>query len=277
MCKVLGVNNSLFSSIVSPLSSIVSRLGDDTLPVLPLLRSASSPKRETMRDIGDDMLPVLRSASSPKRETMRDIGDDTLPVLRSASSPKRETMRDIKRETMRDIKRETMWDIKRGTMWDIKRETMLGIEVFGIFSSCLRAFAPKFFAFTFLLSFLSSCDQEKEQYDLIIRNGTIYDGSGRKPFQADVAINADTLAFIGDLSNVSGKEEIDAKGLAVAPGFINMLSWADGSLLRDGRSMSDIKQGVTLEIFGEGWSPGPRKSLPAGQAGKNERDSLWGS
>lgn len=110
----------------------------------------------------------------------------------------------------------------------------------------------------------------KQTFDTIIRNGTIYDGLGGKPFQADVGINADTIAAIGDLSNDIAKTEIDARGKAVSPGFINMLSWADGSLLKDGRSMSDLKQGVTLEIFGEGWSPGPRKK-------KNERDSLWGS
>jgi N-acyl-D-amino-acid deacylase len=98
----------------------------------------------------------------------------------------------------------------------------------------------------------------------------IYDGSGRKPYKGDVAIQGDTLAAMGDLSNAVGKEEIDAQGLAISPGFINMLSWADGSLLKDGRSMSDIKQGVTLEIFGEGWSPGPRKK-------KNSKDTLWTS
>jgi N-acyl-D-amino-acid deacylase len=135
-------------------------------------------------------------------------------------------------------------------------------------SSCLRALVAKF-VFLFLLTFLSSCAQEKKRYDIIIRNGTIYDGYGNKPYQADIAINADTIAVIGDLSKADGKEEVDAKGLAVSPGFINMLSWADGSLLKDGRSMSDIKQGVTLEVFGEGWSPGPRK--------KNKKDSLWSS
>ncbi len=119
-------------------------------------------------------------------------------------------------------------------------------------------------------AFLNSCAQEKKQFDIIIKSGMVYDGSGKKPYQADLAINADTIAAIGDLSNVRGKQEIDAKGLAVSPGFINMLSWADGSLLKDGRSMSDIKQGVTLEIFGEGWSPGPRKK-------KNSKDTLWTS
>src|SRR4051812_44134203 len=98
-----------------------------------------------------------------------------------------------------------------------------------------------------------------QTFDVVIRNGIIYDGSGNKSYSADVAINADTIAFIGDLPKAKGRTEIDAKGLAIAPGFINMLSWADGTLLTDGRSMSDIKQGVTLEVFGEGLSPGPRK------------------
>ena len=94
-------------------------------------------------------------------------------------------------------------------------------------------------------------------YDLVIRGGTVYDGSGAEPVVADVAIQADTIAAIGDLSDTEGREEIDAEGLAVAPGFINMLSWATESLIEDGRSQSDIRQGVTLEVFGEGWSMGP--------------------
>lgn len=128
-----------------------------------------------------------------------------------------------------------------------------------------------------LLLVTISCQSQKQEFDLIIRSGTIYDGFGQKPFTGDVAIQADTIAAIGDLSKAIAKKEIDAKGLAVTPGFINMLSWADGSLIEDGRSMSDIKQGVTLEVFGEGWSPGPRKNPPAGRAGKNSKDTLWTS
>src|SRR5688572_3286453 len=94
-------------------------------------------------------------------------------------------------------------------------------------------------------------------FDTILRGGTIYDGSGRAPFVADVAIRRDTIAMIGDLSAARGTREIDARGLAVAPGFINMLSWATESLIHDGRSQSGIRQGVTLEIFGEGESMGP--------------------
>jgi len=107
----------------------------------------------------------------------------------------------------------------------------------------------------------------KQGYDVIIRNGTIYDGSGGDPYIADVAIRKDTIAFIGKLENASAPKEIDASGLAVAPGFINMLSWADQMILKDGRSTSDLKQGVTLEVFGEGWSPAPVK--------RNKGDSLW--
>lgn len=94
-------------------------------------------------------------------------------------------------------------------------------------------------------------------YDVIIRGGTVYDGSGDAPVTADVGIRGDTIALIGDLGEASGAAEIDAEGLAVAPGFINMLSWATNSLIIDGRSQSDIRQGVTLEVFGEGWSMGP--------------------
>jgi N-acyl-D-amino-acid deacylase len=107
----------------------------------------------------------------------------------------------------------------------------------------------------FLIVILLTACQKKE-YDIIIRQGTVYDGMGKPGVVNDVAIQSDTIAFIGDLSNAIGKKEIDAKGLAVAPGFINMLSHAEVSLLFDGNSQSDIRQGVTLEVFGEG-SMGP--------------------
>jgi N-acyl-D-amino-acid deacylase len=97
----------------------------------------------------------------------------------------------------------------------------------------------------------------KLQYDIIIRNGMIYDGNGGKPFKGDIAINADTIAAIGNLGDAQAIETLDAKGMAVAPGFINMLSWANESLIEDGRSQSDIRQGVTLEVMGEGSSMGP--------------------
>jgi hypothetical protein len=94
-------------------------------------------------------------------------------------------------------------------------------------------------------------------YDVIIRNGTIYDGSGGNPFTGDVAIRGDKIVAIGNLAGAKAKVEIDARGLAVAPGFINMLSWATDSLIEDGRSQSDLRQGVTLEVMGEGESMGP--------------------
>src|SRR4030095_6609735 len=99
--------------------------------------------------------------------------------------------------------------------------------------------------------FIFSCKQ-KPGYDTIIRNGMIYDGNGGEPYKADVAINGDTIALIGDLSKESAKNEIDAKGMAMAPGFINMLSWSNESLIEDGRSQSELRQGVTLEVMGEG-------------------------
>ncbi|HEX2223296.1 MAG TPA: D-aminoacylase [Thermoanaerobaculia bacterium] len=111
-------------------------------------------------------------------------------------------------------------------------------------------------------------------YDLILRGGTIYDGSGGKPFTGDVALRGDRIARIakvGDLGGARGKAEVDVRGLAVAPGFVNMLSWATESLIHDGRGQSDIRQGVTLEVMGEGWSMGPindamRKEMLAEQA-----------
>ncbi len=103
---------------------------------------------------------------------------------------------------------------------------------------------------------VSACSQAAD-YDVIIRGGGIYDGSGDPAFVADVAIDGDSIAVVGDLRDARGRTEIDASGLAVSPGFINMLSWATESLIEDGLSQSDIRQGVTLEVFGEGWSMGP--------------------
>ena len=94
-------------------------------------------------------------------------------------------------------------------------------------------------------------------YDLILRGGTVYDGRGGAPFVGDVGLRGDRIAAVGDLSGARGRRELDASGLAVAPGFINVLSWATESLIEDGRGMSDLLQGVTLEVFGEGWSMGP--------------------
>lgn len=93
-------------------------------------------------------------------------------------------------------------------------------------------------------------------YDLIIRGGTIYDGSGKPPVVGDVAIKDDRIVAVGKIDGTA-KNEVPARGMAVAPGFINMLSWATESLIVDPKSQSDIRQGVTLEVMGEGWSMGP--------------------
>jgi N-acyl-D-amino-acid deacylase len=103
---------------------------------------------------------------------------------------------------------------------------------------------------------LAACSNRPE-YDVLIRNGVVFDGSGGAESRASIAVKGDRIVAIGPLEDGRAVLEIDAAGLAVAPGFINMLSWADEPLLVDGRSQSDIRQGVTLEVFGEGWSMGP--------------------
>jgi N-acyl-D-amino-acid deacylase len=99
--------------------------------------------------------------------------------------------------------------------------------------------------------------QRQPAFDLVIRHGTVYDGGGGPGRRSDVGVSGDRIAAVGDLSNATGATTIDASNLAIAPGFINMLSWATESLLVDGRSQGDIRQGVTTEIFGEGVSMGP--------------------
>lgn len=118
---------------------------------------------------------------------------------------------------------------------------------------------------------LVGCEPKLTTYDVLIKNGQIVDGSGKPAFSGDIAINADTIAAIGYIEHAVGKQEIDATGLTVAPGFINMLSWANESLIEDGRSQGDIRQGVTLEVLGEGNSMGPlsesmKKELKEGQS-----------
>src|SRR6266487_4158709 len=98
---------------------------------------------------------------------------------------------------------------------------------------------------------------QSTEFDVLIKNGTIYDGTGAEPKHADVAIRGDRIAGVGDFKTAKAKTMIDANGLAVAPGFINMLSWSVASLIQDGRSQSEIRQGVTTEIMGEGESMGP--------------------
>src|SRR5947199_2510654 len=96
-----------------------------------------------------------------------------------------------------------------------------------------------------------------EKFDVVIKNGTVYDGTGSEGRKADVAIRGDRIVGVGDFQNSSATNVIDAHDLAVAPGFINMLSWSTESLIQDGRSQSEIRQGVTTEIMGEGESMGP--------------------
>jgi len=112
------------------------------------------------------------------------------------------------------------------------------------------------FQFFLCSIFLCGC-YEQERFDVLIRNGQIVDGSASQSYNGDIGINGDTIAAIGNLKKAKGSLELDASGLIIAPGFINMLSWSVESLIEDGRSMSDIKQGVTLEVFGEGLSWGP--------------------
>src|ERR1051326_802387 len=96
-----------------------------------------------------------------------------------------------------------------------------------------------------------------DKFDVIIKGGTVYDGTGEKPRVIDVAIRGDRIAALGNFSADQAKSVIDAKGMAIAPGFINMLSWSNESLIEDGRSQSELRQGVTLEVMGEGESMGP--------------------
>ena len=113
--------------------------------------------------------------------------------------------------------------------------------------------------FTPLALLLASCATVPPApgYDLLIRGGTIVDGSGAAPFVGDVAITGDRIVAVGPRLAGTAPRNIDATGLTVSPGFINMLSWATESLIEDGAGESDIRQGVTLEVMGEGWSMGP--------------------
>jgi len=113
-----------------------------------------------------------------------------------------------------------------------------------------------YFIFLVIASFGQTASADP-QFDVIIKGGTVYDGTGGEGRVTDIAIRGDRIAGVGDLANATAKTTIDARGLAVAPGFINMLSWSTESLIQDGRSQSEIRQGVTTEIMGEGNSMGP--------------------
>ena len=116
-------------------------------------------------------------------------------------------------------------------------------------------------------------------YDLLIHGGTIYDGSGGAPYIGDVGIRGDRIVYVGPVLPATAPRTVEAKGLAVAPGFINMLSWANESLLVDGLGQSDLRQGVTLEVMGEGWSMGPlndeMKKLSVQQQGDIKYPIEW--
>ena len=137
-----------------------------------------------------------------------------------------------------------------------------------------------------LLPILLSCSPAPE-YQVVLKGGTIYDGSGNAPFVGDLAIDADTIAAVlgyganGEGEGLRGITEIDVSGMAVSPGFINMLSWANESLLEDGRGESDLLQGVTLVVMGEGWSMGPLNNAMKAEMledqGDIEFDVAWTS
>lgn len=124
------------------------------------------------------------------------------------------------------------------------------------FGTIRHRFVPGRRAFGVTMALLGAACTEPPAYDVVIRNGTVYDGSGMPPVSGDVAIAGDSIVAIGTVTG-RGKTEVDAKGMAVAPGFINMLSWSTESLIADGKSQGEIRQGVTLEVMGEGDSMGP--------------------
>src|SRR5437773_1980750 len=107
-----------------------------------------------------------------------------------------------------------------------------------------------------IAALLSSSCAAAPQYDVVIRHGTVYDGSGSPGVVEDVAIQGDRIAAVGALGGSRGRQDVDGSGLAVAPGFIDMLNHSETSLIADGRSQSGIRQGVTLSVFGES-SRGP--------------------
>src|SRR6478736_5722553 len=121
----------------------------------------------------------------------------------------------------------------------------------------------------------------QSDFDIIIKGGMVYDGSGGAPIKADVGIKGDMIVKIGDLSRAKAVSTIDATGMAVAPGFINMLSWSTESLIVDPRSLGELKQGVTTQIMGEGNSMGPMndrmKEWMKSEQGDLKYDITWTS
>jgi N-acyl-D-amino-acid deacylase len=117
----------------------------------------------------------------------------------------------------------------------------------------------------------SAASADNALHDLVLRNGIIYDGSGNPPVRGDVAIDGDRIAYVGPHRDLHARNEIDAKGQAIAPGFINMLAHPEESLFADGRALSDLAQGVTLEVMGE-FSMGPLNPTMAGQMVERQED-----
>jgi len=136
-----------------------------------------------------------------------------------------------------------------------------------------RPFAPSFMLLCspVLLAASVAAKPAEPGYDVVIRGGTLYDGSGKPPVTGDIAIRGDRIVAVGKVEG-KGRTEVSARGMAVAPGFINMLSWATESLIADPRSQSDIRQGVTLEVMGEGWSMGPMNATMKAQETERQGD-----
>ncbi|MEO5998105.1 MAG: hypothetical protein ABIN89_15275 [Chitinophagaceae bacterium] len=138
----------------------------------------------------------------------------------------------------------------------------------------MKSFFVLLFLVQFIVTGFNPAPRGDIEVDIIIRNGMLYDGSGNKPVKVDIAISPDTITAIGNLKWYKVKQEIDATGMAVAPGFINMLSGGMGALFQDGKGQSDTREGVTLEIFGEGGSAGPLSAkMKAGRRG-NRSDRI---
>jgi N-acyl-D-amino-acid deacylase len=138
----------------------------------------------------------------------------------------------------------------------------------------IRSYRVRRFALTcFVLTLASGMAGAEDTVtnDLVLRNGTIYDGSGKAPYQGDVAIKADRITYVGPHRALTGRTEIDVKGQAIAPGFINMLAHPEESLFADGRALSDLQQGVTLEVMGE-FSMGPLNQRMKDLEVKREQD-----
>jgi N-acyl-D-amino-acid deacylase len=142
-----------------------------------------------------------------------------------------------------------------------------------------RALAVTVLVTTFTACTRADPSQPAPQFDVLIRGGTVYDGTGGPGRRADVGIKGDRIAAVGDLSQASSKVVTDAGGLAVAPGFINMLSWSTDSLIADGKSQGEIREGITTQIFGEGNSMGPltpeMKQRAIEQMGDIKYDITW--